>query len=454
MFFLEQNILRNIVINTSNKLVIVVSVVIGTLFNLSCIDRDTIAGTGKETPDRLINIGGTLQYGAVTAKLPEPLRVRVVAANGKPVKGVVVEFYVEDQNASLSDSNKTTDGDGYAQTYVTLGTKADSIYVYASVLGLKGSPAKFSLYASVSSNTNPKPIKPWMKIIDGNNQTGVVGSKLPIQLKVKVLDLFDNPVPQMMMHFSTTNGSLSTDSVLTDAQGLAATFWTLDTTVGIQNVQAVCHEILGGTVNFHAFGTALLVPKYFTKLCSDTFFTLQGTTINRILHVNVLDQYRNPIYTPGVPGFRVNFFVTEGFGSVDDAITEVNGDAFAGVTVAPNDSILKITADVGHNVPVLKFTFFAYKYFQIDSLRSGGGAVTLFWQKNVNLHFANYTLQRSTNFSFDGNTVDVKVITDENVISTDDLTAAVGNTYVYRIRVNYTNGYYFYTNMRDIKVNP
>ena len=430
-------------------------VILFTAFVISCIDRDTIAGTGKELPYRIINIGGTLQEGQVTAKLPDPLVVRVVAENGRPVRGVFVEFYFEGENASLSDTNKTTDGDGYAQTYVTLGTKADSIYVYADVLGIRGSPVKFSLYASVSSNTNPKPTKPWMKILDGNNQTGTVGNRLSKQLSVKVLDVFDNPVPKMMIRFSTTNGSLSPDSVLTDAQGLASSFWTLDTTVGTQTVQAVCHEILGGSVQFNATGVALLVPTYFTRLCSDTFFTLQGLTINRILHVNVLDQYGNPVYTPFIPGFLVHFYVTEGFGRVDAAAaTEENGDAFAGATLANNDSIMKITADVGFNVPKLKFTFFAYKYLQIDSVRSAGGVVTLFWQKNMNLHFANYTIQRCTNLSFDGTTVNVKVISVENITSAVDTTAVVGNTYIYRIKVNYTNGYNFYTNMREVKVSP
>lgn len=456
MDVIEKNILRNISFNTTNRIMIVVCVaVMCSLFSLSCIDRDTIAGTGKEIPDRLVNIGGTLQSGAVTAKLPEPLRVRVVASNGRPVKGVVVEFYVEDQNASLSDSSKITDGDGYAQTYVTLGTKVDSIYVYASVLGLKGSPTKFSLFAVVSSTTNPNPVNPSMRISEGDNQTGPVGKKLQDALKVKIADEFENPVPNMTVFFSTENGSITPDSALTNDKGIASAFWTLDTTIGTQNAMAECHDIpTGGIVNFRSTATPVLVVKYLTRLCSDTFVALQGTTINKILHVNVLDQYRNPIYSPPPNGFYVDFFVTEGHGSVTQSITDENGDAFAGVTLAADDSVLKITADVGNNVPALNFTFFAYKYFQIDSLRSSGGTVKLFWQKNPNLHFNNYVLQRCNNFNFDNTSIDVETISDENITSTEDNTAVVGSSPFYRLKVNYSNGFYFYTNTRNITVNP
>ncbi len=417
-------------------------------FQNSCIDRDTIAGTGKETPESMIGAGGNLQFGIVNSKLSTPLKVRVLAANGRPVRGIIVEFSVENSNAIFSDTNATTNGDGYAQTIVTLGPKADSVRISASVLGLKGSPVKFTLFAA--SSTAAK-----LELTSGNNQTGMAGNFLSNQISVFVTDFYSNPVPNALVYFTTNNGSFQQPSSLTDSLGYAFSTWKLDTIVGSKKAQIVVPSITNGIINIDAVAISQ-VPAYFSRVSSDTFITLQGTTVSSIMRVKVLDKYKNPAYRSPPGGFFVQFGVTDGFGSVSppSGATNVNGDVFAGVTVAPNDSILKISSTAGYGIAPINFTFFAYKYSQIDSLKSSGGIVSLYWQKNLNPNFANYTLQRCNNFNFDNSTINLKVITDENVLTTDDNTAVVGSSPFYRIRVNYTNGFYFYTNLRDVVVNP
>ena len=416
----------------------------GSLTVFSCIDRDTIAGTGKEEPDKIISAGGGFQSGVINTKLVNPLKVRILAANGRPVRSIIVEFSVENSNASFSDTTAVSDGDGYATTYVTLGSKADSVRIYATVFGLKGSPVKFSLYATSSSATK-------VELINGNNQTGTVGAGLPIPLKVKVSDSYGNLVQNVPIYFSTLNGKLKPAVVLTDSSGLASSVWTLDTLIGNKSAQAMVPSITNGTINFSATANSLTTPSKFQKVSKDTFYTLQGTTINNILQVKVLDKYGNPIYR-----FPVEFSVVQGKGTVSplSSLTNSSGFAVAGVSVADNDSILRISSDVKNNFPLYYFTFFVYKYLQLDSLSSNGGVVRIYWQKSLNPNFANYTVQRCGNFSFDNTTVDFKVITDENVTSTNDATAVVGSSPYYRVRVNYTNGFYFYTNLLNVTVNP
>ncbi|HAP36478.1 MAG TPA: hypothetical protein DCQ28_11255 [Bacteroidetes bacterium] len=421
-----------------------------TLFNISCIDRDTIAGTGKETPDIIIAAGGNSQFGIVNYKLPTPLKVRVLAANGRPVRGIIVEFSVENSNAIFSDTSATTNADGYAQTTVTLGAKADSIRISASVFGLKGSPVKFTLLASASSAAT-------IEMVEGNNQTGNVGDNLPTALKVKVSDFYNNPVPNSVVYFSTNNGTVQPSSALTDSLGIAFSFWKLDTIVGNKKAQALISSISNGTINFNATALSLLIPSYFSRVSNEIFYSLQGTTINNILRVNVLDKFKNPVYRkPPAVGIFVKFDVRTGLGTVspNSSPTGSTGDASASVILDSYDSIVRIAANVGFGFPEINFTVFAYKYCQIDSLKSSGGLVTLYWQKNLNPNFANYTLQRCNNFNFDGTTIDVKVISDENVVTTDDNTAVIGSSPFYRMRFNYTNGFYFYTNLRDVTVNP
>ncbi len=422
-------------------------VIFCTLFNISCIDRETIAGTGKEIPDSIIGAGGDFQFGFVNSKLSTPLKVRVLAANGRPVRGIVVEFSVENSNAIFSDTNATTNGDGYAQTIVTLGSKADSVRISASVLGLKGSPIKFSLFA-VSSSASI------IELVSGNNQVGEVGEILQAPLIVKVTDFYNNPVSGVIVYFTTNNGTLQRPSTFTDSLGIASSDWKLDTIVGSNMAQIVVPSITNGIINVKAVSLSLSVPSYFFRLSNDTFFSIQGTTINSILKVRTLDRYKNPIYRQGL--FSVKFNVTEGLGKVSPTSTGTNtkGESIAGVSIAEGDSILKISSTVGNELQPINFTFFAYKYSQIDSLKSSGGIVSLFWQKNLNPNFANYTLQRCNNYNFDNSTINLKVITDENIVTTDDNTAVVGSSPFYRIRINYSNGFYFYTNLRDVKVNP
>ena len=432
--------------------IIFILCIFASVSSISCIDRDTIAGTGKEEPDRISIVSGGYQSGIVNIKLPNPLKVRVLALNGRPVRGINVEFSVENNNASFSDTIAVTDGDGYAQTYVTLGAKADSVRINASVYGLKGSPVKFSLSASSSSATK-------IELESGNNQIGTVGSALSLPLVIKVSDSYGNMVPNVPVYFTSSNGKLQPSVVLTDSLGISSSVWTLDTLVGSKTAQAYVPSVTNGTIGFSAKANSLSIPAVFQYVSSDTMHSLQGVTINSLLQVKVLDKYKNPLYLPYANpphGISVKFSLEKGEGEVFPAssFTGSNGIAAAGVTIAYNDSLIRIKSDVGNNFPPLYFTIFAYKYLQIDSLMSSGGIVTLFWQKNLNPNFANYTVQRCGTYTFDNTTIDVKIITDENITLVNDAGAAVGTSPFYRIKVNYTNGFYFYSNIRDIKVNP
>ncbi|MFZ4620449.1 MAG: Ig-like domain-containing protein, partial [Bacteroidota bacterium] len=419
------------------------------LLQCSCIDRDTIAGTGKETPDSMISSGGGGQTGAVNTKLTNPVKVRILAENGRPVRGIIVEFTVENSNATFSDTTATTDGNGYAQTYVTLGQKADSVRIYAAVLGLKGSPVKFTMFSITSGPAR-------VELMDGNNQVGFAGSAFSNKLKLRVWDSYNNVVPNVAVYFSTLNGKILPATAISDSSGMVAAVWTSDTLVGTKSAQALVPSIQNGTVNFTARTVSLSVPKTMQRISSDTFYMLQAGKVNGLLVVKVLDKYGNPLYLNPPAVYQVQFSVIQGAGTVFPAASGTNssGIATAGVELAMEDSVMVIQADAGNGIPKLNFTIYGYKYSQIDSLSSSGGSVTVYWQKNLNPNFANYTLQRCISSSFDNTTKDLQVITDENVNSASDNTAVVGTSPFYRIKVSYTNGFYFYSNIRDVLVNP
>ncbi len=412
--------------------------------NLSCIDRDTIAGSGKEVPDSMTGAGGNFQSGTIRSQLPLPLRVRVLASNGNPVRGVIVEFSNPQGRVSFSDTTAISDGDGYASTKVTLGTTADSVKVYATVIGLKGSPVLFSLLARASSEARAEKFS-------GDLQSGIVTGQLSSPIKIQVFDPYNNTVKGVTTIFSTSHGSFSPAVVQSDSNGFSSSVWKLDSLAGTKSAVVSFPTLPSVTLQFSA--TALAhTPATMFALTNDSIYSLEGIQVPGGIQVKMVDKYGNP-----TPGHQVQFSATVGSPAIGlpVALTGSTGIASTSITLGYGDSVAKVRAvSPQFSLPQVDFTFFQYVYLQIDSLRSSGGLVDLFWEKNLNSGFKNYTLERCSSYAFDQTTIIVAVITDENVTSVTDNTASVNSSPFYRIKVNYTNGFYFHTNIRQVTVSP
>ena len=101
----------------------------------------------------------------------------------------------------------------------------------------------FSLIAAAScgsdSVVNPPPSRVTIAIASGNNQSATVGNALPAPLTVSLTD-DHGPVAGQAVQWTVTsgNGTLSANSVSTDATGHASVTWTLGPDVGNQAVAA------------------------------------------------------------------------------------------------------------------------------------------------------------------------------------------------------------------------
>src|SRR5688572_18055279 len=75
-----------------------------------------------------------------------------------------------------------------------------------------------------------------IEIVDGNEQSGQVGTALPDQVVVQVLDSRDRAVAGQEVTFAigTGGGSVAPATIETDADGVAAAAWTLGPTPGTQ----------------------------------------------------------------------------------------------------------------------------------------------------------------------------------------------------------------------------
>jgi adhesin/invasin len=95
-----------------------------------------------------------------------------------------------------------------------------------------------------------------LQMVQGNEQVGAPGSRLPNPLIVRLVDMAGNPVPNrtVLWVVRAGGGAISPTTGMTDAQGYASAEWTLGPDPGPNTVDAQVPDI--GTVSFTAIATA------------------------------------------------------------------------------------------------------------------------------------------------------------------------------------------------------
>lgn len=120
----------------------------------------TLLNPGADTATVLVALrasaiavqGGNNQTAITGALLPQPVAVRVTAADGVPVAGVSVGFAAN--NGGLAGAaNVVTDANGVAATTWRLGALVGAQTLTATAAGLTGSPVTFSATALVGAPT-------------------------------------------------------------------------------------------------------------------------------------------------------------------------------------------------------------------------------------------------------------------------------------------------------------
>ncbi len=262
----------------------------GSLLNLEANTRHNITvratDAGGLTFDKTLTInvigppavidavsGGGQSAVVATSSYGEPLVVRVTDQAGQPLAGVGVTFT---SPAALNGAffgsfsvtfNATTDANGRASAIPMPGARAGSYTVTASVDGVPGLSTGFTL-----TNT---PGAPHHLTSTGGGQSTPPGAVLGTRLSVRVLDSFNNPIPNIAVTFSApasgpsgTFGGASSVTVSTDGSGVAA-------------APAFTANSLSGSyaVTASVVGTSLATPFAITNLATPTLrFTAAGGT--------------------------------------------------------------------------------------------------------------------------------------------------------------------------------
>jgi len=182
---------------------------------------------------------GDQQSRNVGTVLPKPLRVYVADQFDNPIPNHPIDWTITQggTGAQLIDGTRTyTDINGFASNRYRLGEEASIQYnrIEASANGLKGSPVRFTQYAS---NNPPSSLV----VVSGSNQQGNPQEQLPNPLVVQLIDAAGNAIWGLNVAFEkmVNSGSIvSSNPVKSDLYGNAQAYVKLGSTSGMNLFKA------------------------------------------------------------------------------------------------------------------------------------------------------------------------------------------------------------------------
>jgi hypothetical protein len=199
-----------------------------------------------QSPAEIVVVDGNEQAGAVGTELTDPLVVRVVDAEDRPVRGVGVAFELGDgaDGGGLTPDTAFTNADGVASSRWVLGGTSGRQEVDAEVVGASLA-VTFSAEAERNSAFR-------LELTSGDEQTAEPEAELAEPLVVRLVDEAGDGVPGRAVAWvvATGEGVTAPPSSDTDVDGFASTAWTLGPETGLQTLNAVVSGV--GVVSFTA----------------------------------------------------------------------------------------------------------------------------------------------------------------------------------------------------------
>jgi uncharacterized protein (TIGR03437 family) len=280
---------------------------------------------------------GALLSGPAGTTLTGAVKVGVASITGLPIPnvGVLIGGGVGTGSPNATCNNPTGNGlltgaDGTATCDLVLNGVVGTGTFYANV-------GYFQNTANFLIKITPGPAGV-VRIVQGNNQSGTPGQKLPTALVVQVTDAFGNILGGVPVTWSVvTPGAVTLSSIIStsDSNGEASALATLGTIAGAAQV-----KVTAGSVSATFTLTVNIPSAGLTKVSGDAQTTLISTAFPAPLVVSVVDANGNP-----VQGATVTWTVTGGatLGSASTP-TGANGQASTTVTAGPNAGPIVVTA--------------------------------------------------------------------------------------------------------------
>ncbi|MDH3456830.1 MAG: hypothetical protein OER90_08315, partial [Gemmatimonadota bacterium] len=192
---------------------------------------DTTNVAVQPLPTQIVAVSGGGQTATIGTVLADSVVLEVRAADGLPVTGVSVRLLASD--GTVSPDSLEVDATGRVAFEWTLGLAAGPQATSATVVEFP------SVQGTVTATAAPTPATD-LAIVSGDDETGPVASVLPNPLVVLATDIDGNPAANASVQWTVTlnDGTVSPQVNVTDANGLAATAWTLGSLAGENEVVA------------------------------------------------------------------------------------------------------------------------------------------------------------------------------------------------------------------------
>ncbi len=185
----------------------------------------TATGEAAIAADVLINTSGDNQTGTVSTMLTSPIVVRVLDQFENPFVGATVNFATTD--GSLSASSGISDASGNVSVNWTLGTTVGTQTLSVTAFKPDGTTPLTGSPLIITANGSAALGADILVLVSGGSQEGLINTSLAEPIVVRILDQFENPFAGATVFFTPTNGSVSTQTVITNSNGEAETSWTL-----------------------------------------------------------------------------------------------------------------------------------------------------------------------------------------------------------------------------------
>ncbi len=190
-------------------------------------------------------VSGKDQSGDVESILTEPIKLLVKDQDGNPFPGATVNFEVSE--GVVSSASEITDASGNASTTWTLGSTAGKQSLTITTYKADGTTALAGSPLSVNATANAILEATSIELVSGGSQTGNIGTALPNPLVFIAKDQDGNSFQGVTVNFAVGEGSVSSASETSDANGNVSVTWTLGSTEGTQTLTVSAFKSDGTT---------------------------------------------------------------------------------------------------------------------------------------------------------------------------------------------------------------
>lgn len=297
----------------------------------------------------IVVVSGGGQSGKVGATLGQLAVVRVVASDGIGVANASVSF-APPSGGRVGATTAVTDANGTASVALTLGGTIGT-QSFTAVTGAFN--VAINAIATVGDAAS-------IAVVSGAGQVDTVRRQLSLPLVVKVVDRFENPVPDVVVTWARgiKAGALNAETSTTNADGIATNRYTLGALAGGDTVVASVSGV-SGSARFPTVG----VPGAPAPIVAASGDAQTGRILQPLAPfvIRVIDESGNPLSGATVNWTAVNGTLTpttrtDADGTTSNTMTlgSATGSASATATVASRS--IRFTATVQSGV-VSKLAF-------------------------------------------------------------------------------------------------